>query len=47
MAMSLLLLLHSIPSDARAAMQKVEDLLIKRKLSQAVEIAKPVSSLIQ
>jgi integrase len=39
--------LHSIPSDARAAVQKVEDLLIGPKLTQAVANAKPVSSLIQ
>jgi integrase len=39
--------LHSIHADARAAVQKVEDFLIRPKLTQAVEIAKPVSSLIQ
>jgi integrase len=32
--------LHSIPSDARAAVQKVEDLLIRPKLTQVVEFAK-------
>jgi integrase len=39
--------LHSIPSDARAAVQKVEDLLIRPKLTQVVEIQKSGSSLIQ
>ena len=39
--------LHSIPSDARAAVQKVEDLLIRPKLTQVVEFAKTGSSLIQ
>jgi integrase len=39
--------LHSIPAGARAAVQKVEDLLIRPKLTQDVEFAKTVSSLIQ
>ena len=39
--------LHSIPADARAAVQKVEDLLIRPKLTQDVEFAKTGSSLIQ
>jgi integrase len=39
--------LHSIPSDARAAVQKVEDLVIGPKLTQVVAFAKTVSSLIQ
>jgi integrase len=39
--------LHSIPSDARAAVQKVEDLLNRPKLTQVVEFAKTGSSLIQ
>ena len=39
--------LHSIPSDARAAVQKVEDLLIRPKLTQVVEFEKTGSSLIQ
>jgi len=39
--------LHSIPSDARAAVQKVEDLLIGPKWTQVSEIGKTGSSLIQ
>ena len=39
--------LHSIPADARAAVQKVEDFLIRPKLTQDVEFAKTGSSLIQ
>jgi hypothetical protein len=44
--------LHSIPADARAAVQKVEDLLIGPKLigpkwTQVVEIPKTGSRLIQ
>jgi integrase len=39
--------LHSIPSDAQAAVQKVEDLLIGPKLTQVVEIEKTGSRLIQ
>jgi integrase len=39
--------LHSIPADARAAVQKVEDLLISPKLTQVVENRKLGSSLIQ
>jgi integrase len=39
--------LHSIPADARAAVQKVEDLLIGPKLTQVVEFEKNGSSLIQ
>jgi hypothetical protein len=39
--------LHSIPSEARAAVQKVEDLLIRPKLTQVVEFEKTGSSLIQ
>jgi integrase len=39
--------LHSIPSDARAAVQKVEDLLIGPKWTQVVQIPKLGSSLIQ
>lgn len=39
--------LHSIPADARAAVQKVEDLLIGPKWTQVVETAKPASRLIQ
>jgi integrase len=39
--------LHSIPADAQAAVQKVEDLLIRPKLTQVVEIGKTGSSLIQ
>ena len=39
--------LHSIPADARAAVQKVEDLLIRPKLTQVVEIEKTGSRLIQ
>src|SRR5207302_6337892 len=38
---------HSIPADARAAVQKVEDFLIRPKLTQDVEFAKTGSSLIQ
>jgi hypothetical protein len=37
--------LHSIPADARAAVQKVEDFLIRPKLTQDVEFAKTGSSL--
>jgi integrase len=39
--------LHSIPADARAAVQKVEDLLIGPKLTQVVEFEKTGSPLIQ
>jgi integrase len=39
--------LHSIPADARAAVQKIEDFLIRPKLTQDVEFAKTGSSLIQ
>ena len=39
--------LHSIPADARAAVQKVEDLLIGPKLTQVVQVEKTGSSLIQ
>lgn len=39
--------LHSIPADARAAVQKVEDLLIGPKLTQVVDFGKMVSTLIQ
>ncbi len=39
--------LHSIPADARAAVQKVEDLLIGPKLTQVVDFEKTISSLIQ
>lgn len=39
--------LHSIPADARVAVQKVEDFLIRPKLTQDVESAKTGSSLIQ
>ena len=39
--------LHSIPADARAAVQKVEDLLIGPKWTQVAEIQKTGSSLIQ
>ena len=39
--------LHSIPSDARATVQKVEDLLIGPKWTQVVEISKTGSTLIQ
>jgi integrase len=39
--------LHSIPSDARAAVQKVEDLLIGPKWTQVAEIPKTGSTLIQ
>jgi integrase len=39
--------LHSIPADARAAVQRVEDFLIRPKLTQDVEFAKTGSSLIQ
>src|SRR3981081_945119 len=38
--------LYSIPADARAAVQKVEDLLMGLKLTQVVESAKTGSSLI-
>jgi integrase len=33
--------LHLIPADARAAVQKVEDLVMGLKLTQVVESAKP------
>jgi len=39
--------LHSIPADAQAAVQKVEDFLIRPKLTQVVEMAKTGSQLIQ
>jgi integrase len=39
--------LHSIPADARGAVQKVENLLIGPKWTQVVEIPKTGSSLIQ
>jgi integrase len=39
--------LHSLPADARTAVQKVEDLLIGPKWTQVVEIEKNGSSLIQ
>jgi len=39
--------LHSIPADAQAAVQKVEDLLIRPKLTQVVENWKTGSPLIQ
>jgi len=39
--------LHSIPADAQAAVQKVEDLLMGPKLTQVVEMAKTGSQLIQ
>ena len=39
--------LHSLPSDSRAAVQKVEDLLIGPKLTQVVDFEKTGSSLIQ
>ena len=39
--------LHSIPADARAAVQKVEDLLIGPKWTQVSEIGKTGSRLIQ
>jgi len=39
--------LHSIPADAQAAVQKVEDLLIRPKLTQVVEMSKTGSQLIQ
>ena len=39
--------LHSIPSDARVAVQKVEDLLIGPKWTQVVQIPKTGSALIQ
>jgi integrase len=39
--------LHSIPADARAAVKKVEDLLIGPKWTQVSEIGKTGSSLIQ
>ena len=39
--------LHSIPADARAAVEKVEALLIGPKWTQMVEIPKPGSTLIQ
>jgi integrase len=39
--------LHSIPADAQAAVQKVEDLLIRPKLTQVAVNWKTTSSLIQ
>jgi len=39
--------LHSLPADARTAVQKVEDLLIGPKWTQVVEMQKNGSSLIQ
>ena len=39
--------LHSIPADAQAAVQKVEDLLIRPKLTQDVVDWKTARSLIQ
>ena len=39
--------LHSIPADAKAAVQKVEDLLNRPKLTQVVEDSGKGSSLIQ
>jgi integrase len=39
--------LHSIPADARKAVQKVEDLLIGPKWTQVVEMPKTGSTLIQ
>lgn len=39
--------LHSIPADARAAVEKVEGLLNGPKWTQVLENAKPVSRLIQ
>ena len=39
--------LYSIPADAQAAVQKVEDLLIRPKLTQDVLDWKTASSLIQ
>ena len=39
--------LHSIPADAQAAVQKVEDLLIRHKLTQDVLDWKTGSPLIQ
>jgi hypothetical protein len=39
--------LHSIPADAHAAVQKVEDLLIRPKLTQVAENWEKGSSLIQ
>ena len=39
--------LHSIPADARAEVQKLEDLLIGPKLTQVMEFEKTGSSLIQ
>jgi integrase len=39
--------LHSIPADARPAVQEVEDLLIGPKLTQVEEFEKNGSSLIQ
>ena len=39
--------LHSIPADARAAVEKVEGLLNRPKLTQVLETAKPASRLIQ
>jgi integrase len=39
--------LHSLPADARTAVQKVEDLLIGPKWTQVVEIPKTGSTLIQ
>jgi integrase len=39
--------LHSVPADAKAAVQKVEDLLNRPKLTQVVEDWGKGSSLIQ
>lgn len=39
--------LHSIPADARAAVQKVEDLLIRPKWTLVLEFPKTGSSPIQ
>lgn len=38
---------HSVPSDARNAVEKLESVLIGPKRTQVVEIPKPVTSLIQ
>ncbi len=39
--------IHSVPSDARAAVEKLESVLIGPNRTQIVEIPKPVTSLIQ
>jgi len=39
--------LHSLPADARTAVQKVEDLLIGPKWTQVVKIPETGSTLIQ